>query len=1100
MAINVGTILVGLGLDPREFNKAGSIVERSASRMGKGVVVATAAAAAGVAYFGARSIKASAEFNKAMTESTAIMGDLSKAIRGDMVEATREMARSTTFGAEEGAKAFFYLASAGLDAVASIEALPQVAKFAQAGAFDLARATDLLTDAQSALGLTIRDDAVANMLEMARVSDVLVRANTLANASVEQFSTSLTTKAGAALKILGKDVEEGVAVLAAFADQGVKAQEAGTALNIVLRDLSTKALENSAAFAENRVRVFDAAGEMRNIGDIVADLENRLEGMSDAQAKATLRQLGFADKSVIFLQTLIGMSEQIRTYEAELRNAAGTTEEVAQKQLLDFSAQAKLAANEVNLLQIALGDMVTQNQVVMTAIQGFTSMTRELTDSANENREAWDDLVNLGLFGVLRTIEQTVMVFGRLVQALGLVTTGIGYLLGAVVKLGRGILAASTWLGKFIPGLSGLRQEILEGADTIAAFTDEIRDGGKIVLEAGSEMVEGSRRIGESIDGLVDKTQGIAPPAEEAAASLSDVRAAAKEAGEAADLAGDGFAGLSDKTKKAAVQARSLASTYEEVAKEIQRSLPGRGSRRDVELAVPLPPTGAVGELLRDVQEGIDRTHRWEEAQKAYNAEVSRAADLIQILPGPLGEVVSLTTSAAAALKSLKDLGGAGGILGGIKDAFKAGSAGGGILGLLGGVSAVAGLAGPIIGLGTEIVKGIAKIFKSGPDLIRDAARDLGATITKDMAAEAERTGKPLQLAIASFWEQGAFSSIDVFAREAGDVFSGIEQGAFAAQEGMATLGQSVPILTSNITSMGEEGVLQLERILSAAATTGQSFEGMDQLAAAYVQRARELGIAVNNVTLEALGLQDVLSDPTAPATVEEIAKRFKLSNDQVRELASLTQTTVQTNLERMAANANLSVGEFRELAEILKRDMNVSLEEIGPLLQAMGGDARTLAESLGIDVTSGAGTAQDELVGANQELLAGVSYSADLAENLRQAALHSHNIVAPRGAAPGAGVPHAAEGLFVPATPGGQPVIVGEGGEAEFIIPESKMGRMGLGGGGRFELDVNVHGDSLSPEESIRFREQLVPVFGAIMRQAIRDGELNDLDFEKVT
>ena len=40
----------------------------------------------------------------------------------------------------------------------------------RAGLFDLSTATDLLTDAQSALGLTIRDDAVANMENMARVS------------------------------------------------------------------------------------------------------------------------------------------------------------------------------------------------------------------------------------------------------------------------------------------------------------------------------------------------------------------------------------------------------------------------------------------------------------------------------------------------------------------------------------------------------------------------------------------------------------------------------------------------------------------------------------------------------------------------------------------------------------------------------------------------------------------------------------------------------------------------------------------------------------------------------------------------------------------
>jgi TP901 family phage tail tape measure protein len=234
------------------------------------------------------SAKAANEFNEAFTKSTAIMGDLTEVMQADMKRAAEEVATTTTFSAKEAAEAFFFLASAGMDAAQSIKALPQVSKFAQAGTFDLALATDLLTDAQSALGMTIRDDVIKNMENMARVSDVLVKANTVANASVAQFSEALTTKAGASLRQWNKDVEEGVAVLAVFADQGRKGAEAGTGLSIVLRDLSTKALKNADAFEKYGVAVFDANEKMRNIADIIADLEGALGEMSDAQAKATL--------------------------------------------------------------------------------------------------------------------------------------------------------------------------------------------------------------------------------------------------------------------------------------------------------------------------------------------------------------------------------------------------------------------------------------------------------------------------------------------------------------------------------------------------------------------------------------------------------------------------------------------------------------------------------------------------------------------------------------------------------------------------------------------------------------------------------------------
>jgi TP901 family phage tail tape measure protein len=311
-----------------------------------------AVAAAGIAAVGIRSF---AKFEDAMVKSLAIMGDVSESMRTDMAEAARKMARETTFSAEEAAKSFFFLASAGLDAEQSLAALPTVATFAQAGMFEMALATDLLTDAQSALGLTIRDDVTKNMQNMAKVSDVLVKANTIANATVQQFSESLTNKAGAAMKAFNIELEEGVAVLAAFADQGVKGQDAGTRFGIVLRDLTSKAIENESLFKRHKIAVFDSTGATANMGMVVQDLENALEGMSDETKKATLLQLGFSDRSQAALLSILGTSEAIMRYESQLRSATGITGVVARKNLESLVAQSKLLKSEFNDLFIIIG-------------------------------------------------------------------------------------------------------------------------------------------------------------------------------------------------------------------------------------------------------------------------------------------------------------------------------------------------------------------------------------------------------------------------------------------------------------------------------------------------------------------------------------------------------------------------------------------------------------------------------------------------------------------------------------------------------------------------------------------------------------------------
>ena len=193
---------------------------------------------------------------------------------------------------------------------------------------------------------------------MKRVTDVLVKANTLANASVEQFSMAITTKAGPAARVVGMEIEELTAMLAAFADQGVKGSEAGTAVNIVLRDLQTAVRKNSDEFKKHGIAVYDANGEMRNIAKIIKDIEVALEGMSDETKKTTLAQLGFADRSMIFIQTLLGTSQKITKYERELKKAGGTTKDVADKQMTPFQKMtAEMGASLTELSSVMVNKL-----------------------------------------------------------------------------------------------------------------------------------------------------------------------------------------------------------------------------------------------------------------------------------------------------------------------------------------------------------------------------------------------------------------------------------------------------------------------------------------------------------------------------------------------------------------------------------------------------------------------------------------------------------------------------------------------------------------------------------------------------------------------
>ncbi len=295
-----------------------------------------------------------AQFEDKLNQSLAIMKTSTEEQKA-MASAAREVASSTRISANDSAEAFFFLASAGLDATQSIAALPQVAAFAQAGMFDMATATDLATDAQSALGLTV-SDSEQNLKNLTRVTDVLVKGNTLANASVQQFSEALTTKAGAALKVVNKDIEEGVAVLAVFADRGVKGAEAGDKLNQVLRDIPRATAKNKEEFAALGLEMFDAQGNMKNVADIVEQLDAVLGPMSDELKASTLDQLGLNRGVADAVKILSGSTEQIRRYEEALRDSGGITQEVAEKQIQSLIGQTEILSNKFSVLKQLIGE------------------------------------------------------------------------------------------------------------------------------------------------------------------------------------------------------------------------------------------------------------------------------------------------------------------------------------------------------------------------------------------------------------------------------------------------------------------------------------------------------------------------------------------------------------------------------------------------------------------------------------------------------------------------------------------------------------------------------------------------------------------------
>ena len=380
--LNLGNLQVHLlantTLFARGLRRASTLLTKTSFSMRRIATGLGMYVAAPIALIGGASLKAFSNFDDAMTQSLAIMKDVGPEIREQMENVAKSIAAESITSPRELAKSYFYLASAGLNAEQSMAALATVEKFAVAGMFDMAQATDLLTDAQSALGLTVKNSS-ENMMNMTRVSDVLVRANTLANASVEQFSTALTSKAGTAMKSYNIQLEEGVAVLAAYADQGIKSQYAGNMFDRMIR-LTIKSINgNEKVWKKMNIRYKDAQGNLAPLADIIQDITTATAGMGAIQKAATLDMLGFEARSQQAILPLLGLSNNIRAYKNSLEEAGGTTKDVADKQLKSFASQIKIVWNNVKLLSIEIGEVlapyvITLGGYIKDAVKWFRNL------------------------------------------------------------------------------------------------------------------------------------------------------------------------------------------------------------------------------------------------------------------------------------------------------------------------------------------------------------------------------------------------------------------------------------------------------------------------------------------------------------------------------------------------------------------------------------------------------------------------------------------------------------------------------------------------------------------------------------------------------
>lgn len=549
--MNVFELFAKLSLDSSAFESGLSAAQRAGASLGSGLMNAARiglraveATTVAVGVMGASSVKAGAEFDESMSQVAATMGKTMDEMQnevgevdlawghfsGNLREYAQEMGRNTAFSATQAAEALNYMALAGYDAQTSMNMLPNVLNLAAAGAMDLGTASDMVTDAQTALGLSLA--------ETNEMVDQMAKVSSTTNTSVSQLGEAMLTIGGTA-QFMSGGTEELTQVLGLLADNGIKGSEAGTHLRNMLLKLSSPtsdAAELLGQFSDilGHDLVFDkATGEMRAFEDIFQDLNTVMADFTDEERIQAFSEL-FNTRDVAAATALLGTSaERWEEVALAIDNAQGSAAQMAKTQLDNLAGDITLFKSALEGAKIAISDKLTPSlrDLVKFGTDGLSRLTDAFTkDGLNGAMKVFGELLSEGLDMVVKMLPEFVDGGVQLLEALG---KGIIDNLPTLTAVATEIISRlGTALSQNLPGmiqagsdiLSGLLNAIIDNLDTITPLiTDFIVGFAQIMTDNADKMIEVAIAIASAIgEGLIKAAPIIAARAPEIIDALTN--------------------------------------------------------------------------------------------------------------------------------------------------------------------------------------------------------------------------------------------------------------------------------------------------------------------------------------------------------------------------------------------------------------------------------------------------------------------------------------------------------------------------------------------------------------------------------------------------
>lgn len=331
------------------------------------------------------------ELNKSIYATGAVAGATGEQLK-ELERVAREVGKTTMVSAKDAADAMYFLASAGFETQQVMEALSGVTRLAEATFSDVALSSQLVVNTLSQFGLAAG--------EATRVADVMVKTTTISQATIQKLADSLKY-AGPVASAFGLSLEEVNAALAVFYNAGLSGQQAGTSLRNILLSLADPSKEAAETIKALGLSLEQVDPSKHNLAEIA-------EAFSRAGVTANQLSAIVGKEATAAMLALINNAGSLKELTAELNNAAGAAENLAEQMRKSEYGQYQMAVNQLKELAYAAFPAVAQ------AIQ---TLAKPLLDLVN-----WFNSLPEG-------VQQTITKFLVWGSVIALVAGGVGKLI-----------------------------------------------------------------------------------------------------------------------------------------------------------------------------------------------------------------------------------------------------------------------------------------------------------------------------------------------------------------------------------------------------------------------------------------------------------------------------------------------------------------------------------------------------------------------------------------------------------------------------------------------------------------------------------------------